>query len=165
MATVTLHGTEIHTNGELPRVGVQAPEFHLVDKDLKDVSLKDYTGKKVLSVVPSLDTPVCATSARRFNQEAASLSQVQVLVISADLPFAMGRFCQAEGLSRVIPLSMMRSRQFAEDYGVLIVDGALRGISARALLVLDESNRVIFSQLVPEIGDEPDYAEALKALA
>jgi thiol peroxidase len=137
----------------------------LVGKDLKDVSLRDFAGKrKVLNIVPSLDTAVCASSARRFNEAAGALDNTVVLVISADLPFAQGRFCSTEGLSNVVPLSMMRSRSFAKDYGVLLVDGPLAGICARAVVVLDENNRVRYNQLVDEITTEPDYAAALAAL-
>ncbi len=165
MATVTLKGNPIHTNGELPAIGAAAPDFVLTGGDLKDVSLKDFAGKKkVLNIVPSLDTPVCATSTRRFNEKAGGLGGAVVLVVSADLPFASKRFCTTEGLANVVPLSMMRSKHFAKDYGVMIDDGPLAGITARAVLVLDEQNKVIYRQLVPEIGQEPDYDAALKAL-
>ena len=139
MATITLQGNEIHTNGELPAVGDRAPDFHLVDGELTDRHLADYAGKKkLLNIVPSLDTPVCATSTRKFNEAAAAHAGTVMLVISADLPFAQGRFCGAEGTDKVIPLSMMRSRNFAKDYGVLIEDGPLAGITARDVVVLDE---------------------------
>jgi thiol peroxidase len=165
MATITLKGNEIHTNGALPEVGTEAPDFRLVDKDLADRGLSDYAGrKKLLNIVPSLDTPVCATSTKKFNEAAAGRDDVVMLVISADLPFAMGRFCGAEGIDKVIPLSMMRSSDFARDYGVLIGDGPLEGISGRAVVVLDESNKVVYTELVPEIGQEPDYDKALAAL-
>jgi thiol peroxidase len=165
MATITLNGNEIHTNGELPAVGSQSPDFHLVDADLKDRHLADYAGKKkLLNIVPSLDTPVCATSTKKFNDHARDRDDVVMLVISADLPFAMGRFCTGEGIDKVIPLSMMRSRNFAKDYGVLIDDGPLAGITARAVVVLDEGNKVIYTELVPEIGQEPDYDKALAVL-
>ena len=165
MATITLKGNEIHTNGELPAVGSPAPDFHLVDKDLNDVHLSDFKGKKkLLNIVPSLDTPVCATSTRKFNEAAAGRDDVVMLVISADLPFAMGRFCGAEGVDKVIPLSMMRSRNFAKDYGVLIEDGPLAGITARAIVVIDENDKVVYTELVPEIAQEPDYDKALAAL-
>ena len=124
MATVTLQGNTIHTNGELPAVGTSAPDFHLVDGKLNDVHLANYSGmKKLLNIVPSLDTPTCATSTRKFNERAQDLEDAVVLVVSADLPFAQGRFCGAEGIDNVVPLSMMRSRNFAKDYGVLITDG------------------------------------------
>ncbi len=165
MATVTLKGNPIHTNGELPAVGARAPEFRLTNGELKDVSLADFQGKKkVLNIVPSLDTPVCATSTRKFNQSAGSLSNTVVLVVSADLPFASKRFCTTEGLSNVIPLSLMRSKAFAKDYGVLLQDGPLEGITARAVVVVDENDKVVYRQLVPEIGQEPDYDAALKAV-
>jgi len=165
MATITLNGNEIHTNGTLPAVGSQAPDFHLVDADLNDRRLADYPGKKkLLNIVPSLDTPVCATSTKKFNDHARDRNDVVMLVISADLPFAMGRFCTGEGIDKVIPLSMMRSRNFAKDYGVLIEDGPLAGITARAVVVLDEGNQVTYTELVPEIGQEPDYDKALAHL-
>lgn len=165
MATVTLQGNTIHTNGELPEVGSQAPDFVLVDGELNNVTLDNLKGKrKLLNIFPSMDTPVCATSTRKFNEAAAKLSDVDLLMISADLPFAMSRFCTAEGIDRVTPLSMMRSRNFAKDYGVLITDGPLEGITARAVVVLDENNKVLYNQLVSEIGEEPDYDQALAAL-
>ena len=165
MATITLKGDEIHTNGELPKAGDDAPDFTLVNSDLGDVSLATYQGKKkLLSIVPSLDTPVCATSTKKFNDFAKEKSDAVFLMISADLPFAMSRFCSAEGTDNVIALSMMRSRNFAKDYGVLIDDGPLAGITARAIVVIDENNKVIHSELVPEIAQEPDYDAALAAL-
>jgi thiol peroxidase len=165
MATITLQGNEIHTNGELPAVGERAPDFHLVDGELNDRRLADYAGKKkLLNIVPSLDTPVCATSTKKFNEAAAAHAGTVMLVISSDLPFAQGRFCGAEGTDKVIPLSMMRSRNFAKDYGVLIEDGPLAGITARAVVVLDENDKVVYTELVPEIGQEPDYDAALAAL-
>ena len=165
MATITLQGNEIHTNGELPAVGSKAPDFHLVDGDLNDVHLKDFAGKKkLLNIVPSLDTGVCALSTKKFNEAAAGRDDVIMLVISADLPFAQGRFCSTEGVDKVKPLSMMRSRNFAKDYGVLIEDGPLAGITARAVVVLDENDTVRYTELVPEIAQEPDYDKALAAL-
>lgn len=165
MATITLKGNEIHTNGELPATGSQAPGFKLVDAELGDKNLADYAGqKKLLNIVPSLDTPVCATSTKKFNEAAAGQDNVVMLVISADLPFAMGRFCSVEDIDKVVPLSMMRSRNFAKDYGVLIEDGPLAGITARAIVILDESDKVVYTELVPEIGQEPDYDKALAAL-
>lgn len=165
MATITLKGTPIHTNGELPKTGTQAPDFKLVDKDLNDVSLNRFAGKKkLLNIVPSLDTPVCATSTRKFNQYAATHEDTVMLVISADLPFAQGRFCTGEHIDRVVALSTMRSPKFADDYGVRIVDGPLAGINARAVVVLDAGNRVIYTELVPEIAQEPNYEKALSAL-
>lgn len=165
MATVTLQGTTFNTNGELPAVGSAAPDFHLVDGKLNDVRLADYSGKKViLNIVPSLDTPTCATSTKKFNEKAAGRDDVAVLVVSADLPFAQGRFCSAEGIENVTPLSLMRSRAFAKDYGVLMTDGPLAGITARAIVVIDGDGKVLYTQLVPEIADEPDYDAALAAL-
>lgn len=162
MATITLRGTEIHTSGQLPAVGEQAPDFRLVNSELEDVSLGTYGGrKKLLSIVPSLDTPVCATSTKKFNDVASEKSDAVFLIISADLPFAMQRFCSAEGADNVVSLAMMRSKNFAEDYGVLIEDGPLAGITARAVLVIDENDRVMHAQLVPEIAQEPDYEAAL----
>ncbi len=165
MATITLKGNEIHTNGELPKKGDKAPDFKLVDGDLNDVSLVTYRGrKKLLNIVPSLDTPVCATSTKKFNESARGRDDTVFLVISADLPFAMKRFCTAEGAGNVIPLAMMRSRNFAKDYGVLIEDGPLAGITARAVVVIDENDQIVYSELVPEIAQEPDYEKALAAL-
>jgi thiol peroxidase len=166
MATVTLKGNPFRVSGELPAVGNAAPPFTLVNSDLKDVGLADFAGKKkVLNIVPSLDTPVCAASARRFNQVAGSMPNTVVLVISADLPFAQKRFCSTEGLQNVVPLSLMRGKGFAKDYGVLATDGPLQGLCARAVVVLDENDRVRYTQLVGEIAEEPDYAKALAALA
>ena len=165
MAQVTLHGSPVNTNGDLPAVGSTAPDFQLVDGELTDVKLSDFAGKKkVLSIVPSLDTPTCATSTKVFNERLGGRDDVVVLVVSADLPFAQGRFCQAEGTADVKTLSMMRSRNFAKDYGMLIVDGPLAGVTARAALVLDENNKVLHSELVGEIGDEPNYDAAIAAL-
>lgn len=165
MATITLKGNEIHTNGELPGKGQPAPDFVLVDGGLNNVTLATYAGKKkLLNIVPSLDTPTCALSTKKFNDEAKKRTDTVFLMISADLPFAMSRFCGAEGTTNVIPLSLMRSRKFAKDYGVLIDDGPLAGITARAVVVLDENDQVKYTQLVGEIADEPDYQSALAAL-
>jgi thiol peroxidase len=165
MATTHLKGNTVTTHGELPAVGAQAPAFRLTGGDLADLGLKAFAGRrKVLNIVPSLDTAVCAASARYFNQAAAALDNTVVLVISADLPFAQGRFCTTEGLDNVVPLSMMRDRGFARDYGVLLVDGPLAGICARAVVVIDENDVVRYTQLVDEITTEPDYEAALAAL-
>jgi thiol peroxidase len=165
MATVTLQGTEMHTNGELPAVGSEAPDFRLTNGDLADVGPGDFGGRSLLlNIVPSLDTPTCAESARRFNEKFAGRDDAVCLVISADLPFAQGRFCSTEGLENVVPLSMMKSRNFARDYGVLITDGPLEGLAARAIVIVGEQGKVIYTQLVREIADEPDYEAALKAL-
>lgn len=165
MATVTLKGNPIHTNGDLPAVGGHAPSFTLVGADLADVRLGAFAGKrKVLNIVPSLDTAVCALQTRRFNQEAGTLANTVVLVASADLPFAQKRFCTSEGLDHVVTLSTMRGPDFARAYGVLLTDGPLAGLCARAVLVLDEQDRVIHAQLVPEITQEPDYEATLAVL-
>jgi thioredoxin-dependent peroxiredoxin len=166
MARVTLNGTPLNTNGDLPAVGSAAPDFRLVDGELNDLTLADFAGKKkVISIVPSLDTPTCATSTKVFNEQLGGRDDVVVLVVSADLPFAQGRFCEAEGTGNVKTLSMMRSRNFAKDYGMLIEDGPLAGITARAALVLDADNTVVHAQLVEEIADEPDYDAVMAALA
>lgn len=163
MATVTLHGNSFQNSGELPTVGSQAPEFKLVNGDLADKSLADYTGKKVLNIFPSVDTPVCAVSMRVFNEKASSLENTTVLCISADLPFAQKRFCGAENLDKVESLSSFRS-SFAKDYGLEILDGPLAGLCSRCVLVLDENNKVVYTELVTEISQEPNYQEALAAL-
>lgn len=166
MAEITLQGDAIHTNGDLPGVGSGAPDFHLVDKKLADLRLADFAGKKILmNIVPSLDTGVCAVSTKRFNEALAGRDDVAVLVISADLPFAQDRFCNAEGTDNVITLSMMRSRAFAKDYGVLIEDGPLAGITARAVVVTDGEGKVVYTELVPEIAQEPNYDAAIAALS
>jgi len=164
MAQITLSGNPIHTNGELPAVGAKAPDFKLTGGDLKDVSLADYKGKERSSTSSPASTPPCAaTSTRRFNETAGKLANTVVLVVSADLPFAAKRFCVTEGLQNVVPLSLMRGKNFAKDYGVLLEDGPLAGITARAVVVLDENDKVVYRQLVPEIGQEPDYDKALAA--
>lgn len=166
MATVTLKGTKVNVGGNVPAVGDTAPEFTLTGKDLGDVSLAKFAGKrKVLNIVPSLDTPTCQQSTRVFNEKASAMKNASVLVIAADLPFAMSRFCGAEGLENVVTLSTFRNRNFHEDYGVDILDSPLKGLAARAVVVLDENNKVLHSQLVPEIASEPDYQAALDALA
>ena len=165
MTTVTLEGSPIEILGKFPQPGDQAHSFMLVDKSLNDVSLSNFRGKKkVLSIVPSIDTPVCAASARRFNEEASIVKDAVVLVISADLPFAQARFCGAEGLDNVVMLSTLRGRDFQKDYGVLITSYPLAGLCARAVLVLDQNDQVVYSQLVPEITQEPDYAAAMAVL-
>ncbi len=165
MSEVTLGGKTIEVGGELPEVGSKAPPFRLVDKDLKDVTLADFAGqRKVLNIVPSLDTGVCAESTRKFNKSAGEIANTAVLIISADLPFASRRFCTAEGLKNVIPLSTMRGREFMRDYGVEIMSGPLAGLAARAVMVLDEADVVLHTELVSEIQHEPDYGDALRAL-
>jgi thiol peroxidase len=165
MATITLKGNEIHTAGEFPRVGSKAPDFTLTDSDLNDLSLSRWMGKKKLvSIFPSIDTPVCALSTKKFNDYARTHDDTVMLMVSADLPFAHKRFCGSEGLDNVHSLSTMRSPDFAKNYGVLLADGPLAGLTARAVIVLDENDTVVHAELVPEIGQEPDYEAALKAL-
>lgn len=165
MAQTKLGGNPTHTNGDLPKVGSAAPDFKLQDTDLNDLSLANFKGKKkLLNIVPSLDTPTCALSTKKFNEHAAQYPNAVMLIISADLPFAMKRFCSAEKTDKVKSLSMMRDRHFAKDYGVLITDGPLAGITARAVIVIDENNKVVHTELVPEIKNEPNYDKALAAL-
>ena len=165
MAQITLAGNPIHTNGELPKVGSAAPDFKLQDADLKDLSLADFKGKKkLLNIVPSLDTPTCALSTKKFNEQATKHGDTVILIVSADLPFAQKRFCSAENTDKVKTLSTMRSRNFSKDYGVLITDGLLAGITARAVVVIDENDKVVYAELVPEIKQEPNYEKALAAL-
>ena len=165
MSTVTMGGNPVNVAGNFPQKGQAAPDFKLVGKDLKDVTLADFAGKrKVLNIVPSLDTAVCATSARKFNEKAAGLANTIVATISADLPFAMGRFCTAEGIQNVVPLSVMRGREFLNNYGVELTSGPLAGVAARAVVVLDENNNVLHSELVSEIRNEPNYDAAIAAL-
>jgi thioredoxin-dependent peroxiredoxin len=165
MATVTLKGNPVNVGGNFPKAGDSAPDFHLTAGDLSDVSLASYAGKrKVLNIVPSLDTPTCAKSTRVFNEKASGMSNTVVLVIAADLPFAMSRFCGAEGLKNVVTLSTFRDKDFHTKYGVDIADGPLRGLTARGVVVLDENNKVKHAELVPEIAQEPNYDAALAVL-
>ncbi len=165
MASVTLKGNAIHTIGELPKVGSQAPEFSLVKNDLSDVTSSDFKGKRViLNIFPSLDTAVCAASVRRFNVEAAKLPNTAVVCISKDLPFAHSRFCTTEGIANVVPASEFRSNNFGKAYGVMLTDGPLQGLMARAVVVLDETGKVVYNELVPEIAQEPDYEAVLAIL-
>ncbi|WP_372876219.1 thiol peroxidase [Pseudomonas sp.] len=165
MTQVTLHGGPVQVDGQFPEVGQQAPAFTLVGTDLADVSLASLAGKrKVLNIFPSVDTPTCATSVRTFNAGAGKLDNTVVLCISADLPFAQARFCGAEALDNVVNLSTMRGAEFLKDYGVAIADGPLTGIAARAVVVLDENDKVLHSELVKEIGDEPNYEAAMAVL-
>jgi thioredoxin-dependent peroxiredoxin len=158
MATVTLKGNPINISGNLPPVGTCAPDFKLVGEDLQDVSLGNFKGKKkIINIVPSLDTSVCSTSARKFNERAKEIPNCAILFVSSDLPFASERFRSNEGLTEIITLSMMRSRAFARDYGVLITSGPLAGICARAVVVLDENDLVVHTELVSEIAREPNY--------
>lgn len=166
MASITLKGNEIHTNGNLPAVGSKAPDFKLTTEDLKDISLADFKGKKkLLNIFPSMDTSVCAISTKKFNDHAKAVKNTVMLMISADLPFAMSRFCKEQDVNNITSLSMMRSKDFAKDYGVLITDGPLAGITARSVVILDENDKVIYTQLVPEIAQEPDYEKAIAALS
>ncbi|MGD8317661.1 MAG: thiol peroxidase, partial [Myxococcales bacterium] len=163
MATTAFKGTPVHTNGDLPATGSSAPDFQLLGIDLAPKTLADFAGKKkILTINPSYDTPVCQAAARTFNQRAADIDDVVVLVISADLPFAQKRFCVAEGLDDVVPLSTFRS-DFLKHYGLELVDGPLEGLAARAIVVLDADNRVVHTELVPDIAQEPDYDAALAA--
>ncbi|MEJ6657086.1 MAG: thiol peroxidase [Pseudomonas sp.] len=166
MSKVTLRGNPITIGGELPAAGNSAPAFSLVAKDLSDASLSSFAGKrKILNIFPSVDTPTCATSVRTFNTKASNLPNTVVLCISADLPFAQNRFCAAEGLENVVNLSTMRGAEFIRNYGVAIEDGPMAGLAARAVVVLDENDKVLHSELVSEIADEPDYDKALAALS
>lgn len=163
MAEIKLHGNPIHTNNEIPQSGSVLPDFSLTAKDLSDKSLKDFAGKNIiLNIFPSIDTPVCATSVRKFNAECSKKENTVVLCISADLPFAQSRFCGAEGLDNVITLSSFRS-DFAENYGLNIIDGPLAGLTARAVIVADITGKIIYQELVPEIAQEPDYEQALNS--
>ncbi|QAU23668.1 thiol peroxidase [Dyella sp. M7H15-1] len=165
MSQVTLKGNPVNVAGQLPAVGQQAPGFSLVAKDLSDATLASFNGKrKVLNIFPSVDTPTCATSVRKFNEKASQLGDTVVLCISADLPFAQARFCGAEGLSNVVTLSTMRGQDFLKHYGVAIASGPLTGLAARAVVVLDEHDKVLHTELVGEIAEEPNYDAALKAL-
>ncbi len=163
--TVTLGGNPVRVDGDLPAAGAKAPDFKLTSGALADVSLKDFAGKrKVLNIVPSLDTPTCATSTRKFNESADKLANTAVLVVSADLPFAAKRFCELEGLKNVAHLSTFRHPEFLKAWGVSLAEGPLAGLTARAVVVLDENDKVIHSEMVPEIKQEPNYDAALKAL-
>ena len=165
MATITLKGTPIETAGSLPAIGSQAPAFNLTKTDLSSCSQEEFSGKTlVLNIFPSLDTPVCAASVRRFNAEAILQKDTAVLCISADLPFAHKRFCEADGLENVIPLSVFRSPSFGLDYGVTITSGPLTGLLARAIVIINADGKVVYTELVPEIAQEPDYHQALGVL-
>lgn len=165
MAQITLKGNPIHTSGNLPAPGYAAPDFLLTKRDLTDMSLRDVAGKRiVLNIFTSIDTSTCSASVRRFNAEIDHYENAVVLCISRDLPFAHARFCEAEGIENAITLSEMRHRDFGEKYGVAILDGPLAGLLARAVVVLDESGKVVYSELVAEHGNEPNYEKALEAL-
>lgn len=166
MATVTLHGNPVTVSGSLPTTGQAAPAFSLVNGKLADITLASLgSQRKILNIFPSVDTPTCATSVRKFNTQASTLDNAVVLCISADLPFAQARFCGAEGLDQVINLSTLRGAEFLQQYGVAIADGPLAGLAARAVVVLDAQNKVLHSELVKEIGEEPDYEAALASLS
>jgi thiol peroxidase len=165
MANITFKNQPVSTVGELPKVGDTAPDFTLVGKDLSEVKLSDYKGKyAVLNIFPSLDTSVCAASVRKFNKEAATLGHSVVLAISADLPFASGRFCTAEGIENVITLSTFRDQQFENNYGLLMTNGPLKGLLARAVVVVNPEGKVVYTELVPEIAQEPDYFSAINSI-
>lgn len=165
MAKITLHGKEIYTISRLPEVDTQAPNFNLLTTDLNKVTLDDYKGYKVImNIFPSIDTGVCATSVRKFNEKASDLENTKVLCISRDLPFAQSRFCGAEGLNNVECLSDFKEGTFGRSYGVEITESGFSGLHARAIVVLDETGKVTYTQLVPEIAEEPDYEKALKNL-
>ncbi len=165
MASVTLGGTPVNTIGNLPEVGSPAPAFTLSRNDLSSVSLNDYRGKKlILNIFPSVDTGVCAQSIRTFNEKAASLENTEVLCISRDLPFAQARFCGAEGIENVHTLSDFKSGEFGKDYGLILVDGGFEGLHSRAIVIVDERGKILYTEQVPEIGQEPNYNAALNAL-
>lgn len=165
MASITLKGNPVSTAGDLPAVGSSAPAFSGVKTDLSACSLADLSGKKVvLNIFPSIDTGVCAASTRRFNEEAGKLDNTVVVCVSVDLPFALGRFCGAEGLENVVPVSVFRNPEFGKGYGVTITDGALAGLLSRAVVVVDESGKVVYTEQVPEITQEPNYEAALAAI-
>ena len=165
MATTNFKGQPVKLIGEFIQVGKVAPDFELVKSDLSSFSLKDLKGKNiVLNIFPSMDTGVCATSVRKFNELAASLDNTTVVAVSKDLPFAQSRFCTTEGIKNLIAASAFRSPEFSKDYGVEMVDGPLAGLLARAVVVIDENGKVIHAELVPEIAQEPDYEAAIKAL-
>ncbi len=164
MATITFKGKPIHTVSQLPAIGTTAPNFMLTKSDLSDVSLSNYDGKvKILNIVPSLDTGVCAASTRRLDLEVARLADTVVLTISKDLPFAQNRFCKSESINNVLTLSSLRDGSFGSAYGVDIVDGPLAGLLSRAIVVIDKQDRVVYTEQVPEIAQEPDYGKALEA--
>ncbi len=165
MAEITHRGNPVHTIGELPAVGSTAPDFRLTDANLNDVSLADFRGKKkLLNIFPSIDTPTCALSTRKFNDYATRHPDAVILMVSADLPFAQQHFCSVENTHNVKTLSMMRDRHFAKDYGILLLDGLYQGITARAIVVIDGNDKVLYTELVPEIRQEPNYDQALAAL-
>ncbi|MFY7938439.1 MAG: thiol peroxidase [Flavobacterium sp.] len=164
MSTITLGGNPVNTNAALPAIGSAAPQFQLVGNDLSEISLQDFKGQRViLNIFPSIDTPTCATSVRTFNKMANDLTNTKVLCISKDLPFAQKRFCGSEGLENVVNLSDFRDGSFGTDYGVTLIDSVLKGLHARAIVVIDETGKVAYSELVSEIANEPNYEAALNA--
>lgn len=165
MSKVTFKGTNVNISGNLPKVGTAAPDFTLVKDDLSELSLADLKGKHVvLNIFPSLDTGVCAASVRKFNQEASKMNNTVVLAVSADLPFASGRFCTIEGIKNVIPVSVYRNPEFAKNYGVLMTDGPLKGLLARSVVVVDPKGNISYTELVPEITQEPNYQAAINSV-
>ena len=165
MATISSRGERVETSGELPAVGSAAPDFSLRKADLLPVTLADYAGSRlVLNIFPSIDTPTCAKSVRQFNQQAGSMPNTKVLNVSADLPFALSRFCGAEGITNVESASVYRSSDFGRDYGVFMAEGRLAGLLARAVVVIDEAGKVLYHELVPEIAQEPDYQAVMDVL-
>lgn len=165
MEKITFKGMAVSTNGVMPKKGAVAPDFTAVKGDLSELTLSSLRGKRVvINLFPSLDTAVCASSVRRFNKEASSLDNTVVLALSLDLPFAQGRFCTTEGLENVVPVSLFRNSEFAERYGLMMADGPLKGLMARAVIVVDENGTIIYEELVPEITQEPDYEAAIAAL-
>ena len=165
MAAITLKGNPVNTVGQLPAVGTDAPAFSAVKTDLSECALSDLAGKNVvLNIFPSIDTGVCAMSTTKFNAEAGKLDNTVVLCVSADLPFALGRYCGAEGLENVVPVSVFRNAEFGNGYGVTFEDGPLKGLLSRAVVVIDEAGKVVYTEQVPEITQEPNYEAALAAL-
>lgn len=165
MAKITFKGSEVNTVGNLPQIGSAAVDFSLVGSDLGEIKLADLKGKNiVLNVFPSIDTGVCATSVRKFNKEAAKLENTVVLAVSADLPFASGRFCSAEGIENVLPASVFRNPEFGNNYGMLMIDGPLKGLLARCVIIINPEGNISYIELVPEIGQEPDYQSAINSI-
>lgn len=165
MATITLKNNAVHTVGQLPAIGTNAPDFELVKIDLSTVSLKDFSGKSlILNIFPSIDTPTCSASVRHFNEEAASLANTVVLCISRDLPFAQARFCGAEGIENVVMLSDFRTGDFGKNYGLTIIDGPLNGLHSRCIVALNSDHQVVYEEQVSEIANEPNYTKVFEAL-
>jgi len=166
MAQTAIKGNPVNTTGDLPAVGSDAGDFTLTGTDLADIKLSDYAGKKVvLNIFTSIDTSVCALSVKKFNNEITQYPDTVVLCVSRDLPFAHARFCGVEGIENVVSVSAMRDLSFGDDYGVTFAEGPVKGLFARAVVIIDENREVIYSQLAPEHSEEPDYASALAALS